>query len=1237
MRDIDSIFKFRFFLIDFQKQLEEHYQENAEIQLVYRGQRISVLELTKLQNSIGKSISFNTYLSATLKKEAALVYENDECFILFEIDVSFTSQLKDRRLRPVYVEDQSDFPEESEVIFPIGSTFLIDSIDSIEMKDNQWKIKLKLIDNKNYYEIINSIETNLFEKLSSKLKFPYLLLISGDYEKAERYIDMLMKDSKSPLDLEDEGFIYAFHGQIQYEKGDYQGSLHTFLKALNKIKTKTIYYTTICIHLSYLYIDEGKYNIAFRYLNQALKYEKEIDFLESVDLNDAFGGIYTQMKEFDKALEYFNQSLEKRQLNLSTYPHCYMTFFFIGLVYFRKGEFTEAIQYFQKSLNYAVKILPKTHPRLILIYTIIGLNYSQMKKLPLSLTYLQKAFDLLETNKQNKQNFNPLRYLIVCNAFVIVYNIPLDTTKSFYYAYESYKVYKEYEKFIPKNSLIIKTIFSNLGEIYQCRHDFTRALEFYSNALNFSKEINDRVLITSKIGKVYLSQGNAQMALDKLNQSFKLFKKNRTYINQDTIYWLYSYFSDIYIHKNDFEKARFFSKEALKLELIKTNRNYIRIVNCYEQMIHSCHEQNQNYIDEIINILSKQNESNDLKIHFYAFIAKYYMLKKDYTKVFYYYDLSLKYQLMCFPHCYQQLLHTYYLLGEAYIWINGEDSDVPLSYFEKSRDMYLKLLNLDNIPLNDIQRSIYGEGYLIDNIEESSTISFDIISVYLSISKYKVLKGNYDEALNNIQQVEHIINRYKGKKEKLIKDLLYFRIAFAYKSIKDYNKSILYFEKHLSHISNDYNQYGLNYFLIAQLYYEKKDYVMAISKSKIALTFLYNSKSIDHEKLGSCYKVLCLSYLALHNGNYAFIYAEKSIQHFLSCIPVQYDFVIASYNDATLALQTSKPWNFNESLNYILTAMIFIQYDLSDYALRNLYCCIGYNFSLNGEYNNALIMYKKSLEYCKEPDDIIYSYEQLWLTYIANGEFDEAYALVKKTIDYQINLKSIDFIKLSTSYINMGSVYEHFGNDKLALICYQTVYNILQKYQNDRTHENYDFIYIYIARIYLKYGQLIDALKFCLKSQSIGAFKNKSRSVRVHIYINLGLVQCKLKNYYESLNYFGQAWELIFNENLHLHRLIVILYNYIGYVYFKLDQIEIAMKNYFKCLSQYKDCLQHPDLGEIYKNIGLIYEEKEKNYLLALSYYKQALETVPNDRHMKYILYKSLILILEKKINQNLI
>ncbi|CAF5096984.1 unnamed protein product, partial [Rotaria sp. Silwood1] len=114
------------------------------------------------------------------------------------------------------------------------------------------------------------------------------------------------------------------------------------------------------------------------------------------------------------------------------------------------------------------------------------------------------------------------------------------------------------------------------------------------------------------------------------------------------------------------------------------------------------------------------------------------------------------------------------------------------------------------------------------------------------------------------------------------------------------------------------------------------------------------------------------------------------------------------------------------------------------------------------------------------------------------------------------------------------------------------------------------------------------------------------------------------------------AWELIYNTHRQYHSEHKILYNHIGYVYFKLGHIHIAMKNYLKKLSMYRQYPKHSDLAQVYKNIGLIFEQDVHNYPIALSFYKRAVELIPNKKHPHCILYKNMIKMLQLKMKKKL-
>lgn len=142
-QDISTIFLFQFFIHDLHQQLVD-YQCQYPIR-TYRSQLMIDEEINHLRESVGSFISIHTFFSTIVDRNRALFYldtsevSNEFHRVLFDIDAD-----------PVVVTSKpfaditrhSDFPQEREVLFSIGSLFRIDHIE--QNRDGIWIIKMTL-------------------------------------------------------------------------------------------------------------------------------------------------------------------------------------------------------------------------------------------------------------------------------------------------------------------------------------------------------------------------------------------------------------------------------------------------------------------------------------------------------------------------------------------------------------------------------------------------------------------------------------------------------------------------------------------------------------------------------------------------------------------------------------------------------------------------------------------------------------------------------------------------------------------------------------------------------------------------------------------------------------------------------------------------------------------------------------------------------------------------------------
>lgn len=425
VQNIQLIYLFRFFIRDLYKQLCTH--RCPAIIRVYRGQLMVNDELQILKNSVGKYISINSFFSTSFNRNLALHFsqELDEYErVIFEIEAD--PCLTDEK--PFAdISHHSCFPDESEVLFMLGSIFQLISIEQTE--DQIWIIHMALCSGNDHdlKPIFEHMKNQHSQDQTDLLSFGHLLRNMGKFEDAENYYRRLL--ASLPKDSQDLGRCYHALGIIAYEKADYERSLRLHKNAL-KIKLRsvksddpylansynsigTIYErkkdyqralksfqkaliileqtfgkdhpkVAICWNnIAGIYRMKGRYNDALKCNQKALAIREKHLPADHPDIGAShsnIGIIYRCLGEYDHAIEHHNRSLAIQQKSLpSKHPQTASTLTNVGLVYEDKADYRQALEYYEKAALIYRPALPSTHPNIIKTEQFIKRVVSKMK------------------------------------------------------------------------------------------------------------------------------------------------------------------------------------------------------------------------------------------------------------------------------------------------------------------------------------------------------------------------------------------------------------------------------------------------------------------------------------------------------------------------------------------------------------------------------------------------------------------------------------------------------------------------------------------------------------------------------------------------------------------------------------------------------------------------------------------------------------------------------------------
>ena len=351
-QSIEIIFKFRFFINDLHRQVEQLYQEylakhpNNSL-TVYRGQRMMISEVEGLKDSVGGIISMNSFLSATTTRQIAEIFadtsdqrnvESPLQSVIFTIDVfNF-----DHETTPfAFIQNYSRCRDEEEVLFTIGAIF---SVESVEKVENIWNVHLKLTKQQNrQYKDLSKYMLDKIGPDPSPSTLGWFLFRMSEFSKAELYIQVLLTQLP-PDDIEVAdaynllGLIYKDLKRLPDSIKAYEKALEIYSQRLNSNSPQVI-----AIHC----------NLGLAYLAD----------------NDDRSADYEQSRAEEKL---FQLSCRNNPLLIAK------TKTLKGKIQIANGRYPEALESFRIALEQKRKQLPSDHPSMASALNDLGIVKEKM-------------------------------------------------------------------------------------------------------------------------------------------------------------------------------------------------------------------------------------------------------------------------------------------------------------------------------------------------------------------------------------------------------------------------------------------------------------------------------------------------------------------------------------------------------------------------------------------------------------------------------------------------------------------------------------------------------------------------------------------------------------------------------------------------------------------------------------------------------------------------------------------
>ncbi|CAF2156103.1 unnamed protein product [Rotaria magnacalcarata] len=366
----------------------------------------------------------------------------------------------------------------------------------------------------------------------------------------------------------------------------------------------------------------------------------------------------------------------------------------------------------------------------------------------------------------------------------------------------------------------ISIAYSNIGDTYLNRGNYTQAWEYYEKALSIVSNTEPShhhihlAYIYDSIGLLNDRIGKYDEALENLK---KVQHTKLKYISPDDLFMVSTYnnIAMVYKHKTDYDSSLDYYKKVLEIELKSLPDLHPNLASTYNNIALLKNQLGQ-YDDALNNyttalmIEQKSLPSNHYKIGTtYNNIALLYANINNQIEALNYYEKALNIFFHAFEHDHPSIGSIYYNIGAVHYKL--EDNDKAMNYLQQSLRIRLKSLPNDHIDLA-ATFSVIGvvycvqENYIdaLENCERAFEIQIkslhinhpDLASTYFNLGRIHSKLNQEQKALENFQASLRIMSIiFKEDHQNL--ELLYFHIGQSSFNIENYQNAIDNYEKSL--------------------------------------------------------------------------------------------------------------------------------------------------------------------------------------------------------------------------------------------------------------------------------------------------------------------------------------------------------------------------------------------------------------------------------------------------------